>query len=155
MIELQILKDSLEKKKGILVQIEDENKNQENVLKADPVSFDDFEAVVDKKTVLIDELNKIDQGFESVYERIKDTLLANKDQFKKEIESLKSLISDITDLSVSIQAGETRNKSLVEKFFTKSREDLQAERIRAKSTYDYMNRNAGQEVEPRFMDTKK
>ena len=93
--------------------------------------------------------------FESLYDRIKDNLIANKDQFKLEIEGFKDLISEITDLSVSIQAGEVRNKTMVEKFFAKSREDLQAERIRAKSAYDFMNRNTNQEVEPRFMDTKK
>jgi len=155
MIELQILKDSLAKKKTILVQIEDENKTQENVLKTEPVSFDEFEATVDKKTELIDELNKLDQGFESVYDRIKESLIAQKENFKADIEDLKILVSDITDLSVSIQAQEARNKSLVEKFFKKSREDIQAERIRAKSTYDFMNRMSNQEVEPRFMDTKK
>jgi len=155
MIELQILKDSLAKKKRILVQIEDENKVQENILKTNPVSFDEFEATIDKKTELIDELNKLDQGFESVYDRIKESLVAQKENFKADIEDLKVLVSDITDLSVSIQAQEARNKSLVEKFFKKSREDIQAERIRAKSTYDFMNRMTNQEVEPRFMDTKK
>lgn len=155
MVELQILKDSLVKKKDILLTIEEENKNQENALKATPVSFDDFEAIVDKKSVLIDELNKLDQGFESVYDRIKDSLLANKEKFKGQIEDFKALISEITDLSVSIQAQEARNKSLVEKFFSKSRENIQSERIRAKSSYDFMNRMSGQGVAPRFMDTKK
>jgi len=155
MIELQILTDSLIKKKDILVQIEDENRNQEKALKEEPVSFDEFEAIVDKKAVMIDELNKIDLGFESVYDRIKDNLIANRDQFKAQIEGFKVLISDITELSVSIQAQEARNKSLVEKFFAKGREDIQTERIRAKSSYDFMNRMAGQNVAPRFMDTKK
>ncbi|MCL2719684.1 MAG: hypothetical protein FWE14_13010 [Lachnospiraceae bacterium] len=155
MIELQILTDGLAKKKGILSQIEAENINQENTLKTEPVSFDDFEAIVDRKTVLIDELNKLDQGFESVYDRIKDSLLANKVRFKAEIEGFKILISEITELSVSIQAQEARNKTLVEKFFKKSREDIQAERIRAKSSYDFMNRMANQDVAPRFLDTKK
>lgn len=155
MIELQILKDSLTKKKGILKQIEKENVNQESVLKAEPVSFDDFEAIVDKKTELIDKLTKLDQGFESVYERIKEELLTNRSQYKGQTESLKSLISEITEMSVSIQAHEARNKALVEKIFSKTREDIQAERIRAKSSYDFMNRMAKQDVSPRFMDKKK
>ena len=155
MVELQILKDSLAKKKEILVKIEEENKNQEKALKVEPVSMDDFEAIIDKKSELIDELNRLDEGFESVYDRIKDNLIANKDQFKAQIEDFKTLISAITELSVSIQAGEVRNKSLVEKFFKKSREDIQAERVRAKSSYDFMNRMTNADVEPRFMDTKK
>ncbi|MCL2051952.1 MAG: hypothetical protein FWG91_09540 [Lachnospiraceae bacterium] len=155
MIELQILKDSLTKKKGILNQIEAENLNQENALKAEQVSFDDFEAIVDKKTGLIDDLNKLDSGFETVYDRIKDNLLANKDKFKLEIEGFKILISEITELSVSIQAQEVRNKALVDKYFKKSHDDIRTERIRAKSTYDFMNRMTNQEVAPRFMDTKK
>jgi len=154
-IELKILEDSLIKKKGILIQIEEENNNQENSLKTTSVSFDDFEAIVDKKSALIDELNKLDQGFESVYDRIKDAFLSNRDQYKVQIEAFKSLISEITELSVSIQAHEARNKTLVENYFKKSHESIQADRIRAKSSYDFMNRMTHHDVAPRFMDKKK
>lgn len=155
MIELKILEDSLVKKKSILMRIEEENKNQENILKANPVSSADFEATIDKKTGLIAELNKLDQGFENLYDRIKEQLVTEQSAHRQQVAILKDLISEITDLSVAIQAQEARNKGLVEKFFSQNKQGIQADRIRAKSAYDYMNRMAGQEVAPRFMDTKK
>jgi flagellar biosynthesis/type III secretory pathway chaperone len=154
MVELQILEDALTKKKGILAKIEEENKKQEAILKAEPMRMDDFEAIVDQKTALIDELNQLDQGFESVYDRIKEQLISEQAQHKEKIAVLKDLIFAITGMSVSIQAQETRNKELVEKFFSQTRQDLQSERVRAKAAYDYMNRRPV-DVEPRFLDTKK
>ena len=154
MTELTILEDSLKQKKTVLSNIIKENENQEAALKAEPVSFDDFEAIVDRKTALIEELVKLDQGFESVYERIRERLLTDRGQYKQKIESLKALISEITEQSVSIQAQEARNKALVEKALTQGKNDLKADRIRAKAAYDFMSRQA-QDVPARFMDTKK
>ena len=154
MTELTILEDSLKKKKKVLSDIIKENESQESALKAEPVSFDDFEAIVDKKTGLIEELVKLDQGFESVYDRIREQLLTNREQYKQKIESLKLLITEITELSVSIQAQEGRNKVLVEKVLKQSKDDLKTDRIRAKAAYDFMSRQA-RDVPARFMDTKK
>ncbi|MDR2547564.1 MAG: flagellar protein FliT [Lachnospiraceae bacterium] len=155
MIELAILEDSLIKKKGILVQITEANQEQEKALSQEPVSYDDFEVVVDRKAILIEELVKLDQGFESVYDRIKDTLLANREQHKEKIASFKALISDITELSVSIQAQEVRNKALVENALKQSRKDIKSDRVRAKAAYDFMNRmGSPAEVPARFLDTR-
>ncbi|MDR0220963.1 MAG: flagellar export chaperone FlgN [Lachnospiraceae bacterium] len=154
MIELQILTDSLNKKKDILTKIVEENKNQENALKIEPVSLDDFDAIVDKKAALLDELGVLDSGFESVYDRIREQLVAEQSEHKAQISTMKALISAITELSITIQAQEERNKTLVEKFFSQSRKDLQADRLRSKASYDYMNRRNSGEVAPRFLDTK-
>jgi flagellar biosynthesis/type III secretory pathway chaperone len=154
MIELQILADSLNKKKDILLKIVEENKNQENALKIEPVSLEDFDAIVDKKSALLDELNVLDQGFESVYDRIKEQLKAEQSEHRSQIAAMKTLISTITELSITIQAQEERNKALVEKFFNQSRQSMQADRIRSKASYDYMNRMSSNEVAPRFLDTK-
>ena len=154
MTELSILEDSLKKKKDILAAIKEENEKQESALKEEPASFDDFEASVDKKSTLIEELMHLDEGFESVYERIRDKLLAERDSYRAKVTALKTLISEVTELSVGIQAQEVRNKALVEKVLKQSREGLQADRIRAKSTYDFMNR-VSLDTPARFMDTKK
>ena len=154
MTELTILEESLAQKKVILARIIAENKAQEKALKADPADFDAFEAIVDKKTALIDELVLLDGGFESVYDRIRDTLLAQRDRYSKNIASLRALITDVTEQSVRIQAQEARNKALVEKVLARGREDIQTDRIRAKAAYDYMSRMTG-DTPARFLDTRK
>lgn len=153
---LQILEESLRKKVAVLKQIDIENIEQERVLKEEKVSLEDFEAGVDRKALLIEELERLDQGFERLYDRIKEQLLQGRAQYKEQIVRLQNLISDITDASVKVRAQEERNKKLVEKSFSNRRNEINSERMRAKSALDYYNRLSGPSggMAPRFMDKK-
>lgn len=151
---LQILEESLIKKTDILKQITAENKNQESVLKEEKVSMEKFEEAVDRKAVLIEELNRLDQGFERLYDRIREQLLEGRAQYQDQINTFQKLIADITEASVSIQAQEARNKVLVEKYFAESRDGIKGDRIRSKQAYDYYRRMSSNTVAPRFLDEK-
>lgn len=151
---LQILEESLHKKIEILKKITAENKNQEKVLKEKPISFAQFEESVDRKSVLIEELNCLDGGFEQLYDRIKEQLLHGKEQYQKQIALLQGLIARVTEESVSIQAQEIRNKASVDRFFADSRKNIQEERVRSRQSLNYYNRLNGGEVSPQFLDTK-
>ncbi len=151
---LQILEESLFKKKDILGQITAESKHQESVLKEDKISLEKFEETVDRKATLIEELERLDQGFERLYDRIRDQLMENRELYQEQIDRFKQLISDITDASVSIQAQEARNKMLADKLFADNRSGLKDDRIRSKQAYDYYKRMSGSIVSPRFMDKK-
>lgn len=151
---LQILEESLLKKKDILRKIIAESKNQESVLKEKNVSLEQFEETVDRKTVLIEELERLDQGFDRLYERVREELLGSREKYQKQIDTFKQLISDITDASVTIQAQEARNKMLADKIFAENRNGIQEDRIHSKQVYDYYKRMSSGVVSPRFMDKK-
>ncbi|MDR2888242.1 MAG: flagellar export chaperone FlgN [Lachnospiraceae bacterium] len=153
---LQILEESLHKKLLVLQQVETENIAQEETLKEGKVSLEDFEASVDRKTALIEELNQLDQGFERLYDRIKEQLLRGRVQYKEQINRLQALVADVTDASVTIQAQEARNKKLVEKAFAGRRSEISNDRIRAKTAMDYYSRLSGPKggLAPRFMDSR-
>ena len=153
---LQVLEESLCKKKDVLCKIEELNKRQEQILKSEEVSEDDFDQSVTDKGILVDELNKLDEGFENLYERIKEQLSAGKEKYKTQIATLQKLITEVTEKSVTIQAQEARNKLLVEQFFAKRKEELQKGRRSSKVALDYYrNMNQSQVVMPQFMDKKK
>ena len=153
---LQILEESLHKKMDVLDRIEEVNKCQEQMLKAELVLDDDFDQCITDKGVLIDELKKLDEGFESLYEHIKVQLSTGKEQYKVQIATLQKLITEVTEKGVSIQAQEARNKILVEQFFTKRKQELQKGRRSSKVALDYYrNMNQSQVVMPQFMDKKK
>ena len=84
--------------------------------------MDELDANMSLKDGLIQKLLKLDEGFEMLYERIREQLLGNKDAYKSQIKSLQQLISQVTEKSVSIQAQEARNKKLIETYFAREKE---------------------------------
>lgn len=112
---LQVLEESLRKKLAALDRVESLCVEQEKLLKAPSFSEEAFDASMEEKGALIDELNRLDEGFESLYGHIREELPAQKEKYKTQIAALQQLVKDVTDKSVSIQAQEARNKALMEK----------------------------------------
>lgn len=153
---LKILEESLQKKLTVLDEIIAYNKEQEKLLKKEDVSLDELDANMSLKDGLIQKLLKLDEGFELLYERIREQLLGNKDAYKTQIKSLQQLISKVTEKSVSIQAQEARNKKLVESYFAREKEQLKQGRQASRAAYDYYkNMNNTNIVPPQIMDQKK
>lgn len=153
---LQVLEESLRKKMQVLERIEEANQRQEQILKSVPVPEEDFDNSIEEKGVFIDELNKLDEGFETLYANIKEQLLTGKENYKEQIAAIQKLIARVTEKSVSIQAQETRNKALAEKFFADKKRELQKGRKSSKAALDYYrNMNQSHVVMPQFMDRKK
>lgn len=153
---LQVLEESLYKKLSVLCRIEDLNQAQEKLLKEDDISAEEFDKTIDSKGELIDELNKLDEGFDKLYGNISEQLMSGKERYKEHIAKLQTLISEVMDKSVSIQAQEARNKKLADKFFSKSRKELKQGKRSSKVAMDYYrNMNQSQVTSPQFMDQKK
>ena len=153
---LSILKESLEKKLEALGHIEEINAAQTDMLKKEEFDMEAFDATVDEKDIYIKELGKLDEGFETLYDRIKEELLENRSKYSELIKQLQSLIGEITDKSVSIQAQENRNKTMLEKYFAKERQNLGQMRKSTKAAYGYYQ-NVNNNVAPDsyFVDKKK
>jgi hypothetical protein len=66
----------------------------------------------------------LDEGFESVYEKVKIALTTNKEAYRDEILKLQELIQVITDHSVSVTADEHRNRDLAVKEFAKQKSGI-------------------------------
>ena len=153
---LQVLEESLHKKMGVLDGIEEANRRQEEILKQEPVSEDAFDGTIEEKGALIEELNKLDEGFESLYENIREQLSADREKYKAQIAAIQKLIALVAEKSVSIQAQEARNKVLAESFFASRKQELQKGRRSSKAAMDYYrNMSQSQVIMPQFMDRKK
>lgn len=153
---LDILEDSLKQKAVILQNIADCCSKQEALLKQEKFSVEDFDSLVDQKDVLIKQLEKIDEGFDIVYARIKTQIADNKEMYKTQIAGLQQLISLVTEKSVSIQAQEQRNKTMVEQYFSKTRKEMRQGIRSSKAAFDYYkNMSNSNMVSPQFLDQKK
>ena len=120
--------ESLEKKVAVLDEIIKKNAEQAALLKEEEFSFDKFDKNAEEKGVLIFRLEKLDDGFESLYAKVKEELDANRAAHADEIRRMQELIQSITDKSTSIQAEEARNKAALEGIFKNEREKLRAGR---------------------------
>ena len=153
---LDILADSLQKKLAVLDKIEDENNQQTEMLKSDSFPYEEFDAAIDRKGELIEELTALDDGFDALYQRIREQLQNNKDSYKSQIAELQKLVKKVTDKSVAVQAQEARNKQLVESAFAKEKSSVKFSKLNSKAAYGYYkNMSKGNVVIPQFMDKKK
>ncbi len=131
------LTESLEKKIEILNEIHKRDEEQLEIAGKVPFSFEDFDKNAEAKNILIYKLNKLDEGFESVFEKVKTEINENKPAYALEIKRMQELISRITDLSTKIQAEEARNKAAIEKAFKSEKEKIKTNRSTVKAINSY------------------
>ena len=152
---LKILDESLDKKLALLKEIEDLSRVQSAMIEEE-AAFEDIDANMDDKAAIIDKINKLDEGFQALYDNIKDNLEAQKKEYKDEIETIKTKISEVMSCSTRIQAIEARNKAETELVFSREKKGLQSKRTAMSITNDYyQNMNKVKNVSPQFLDRKK
>ncbi len=152
---LKILDESLDKKLALLKEIEDLSLSQ-SVMIEDGAAFEDIDANMDDKAVLIARINKLDEGFQAMYDNIKENLEAQKEEYKDEIEVIKKKISEVMSCSTQIQAIEARNKAAMEQRFAKAHKDIRSRTVHASQVQDYYKvANRLNAITPQFMDKKK
>lgn len=151
-----ILIQSLEKKIKVLDKIIESNQEQKEILSQEDMDTDRFEANLNEKGNLVDELNLLDDGFQDIYDRIKDELGTNREAYKEEIKQMQKLISEITEKSVTIRAEEERNRALAIKQFDSMRGNITtAKRSRQAANTYYSNMSRVNTIDAQFMDKRK
>ena len=152
----QILLQSLEKKNKVLDQMILQNCLQERILKEEDLDMDAFDAAIEQQSDYVDELDRLDRGFEAVYDRVREELMQNKEHYRTEITRFKEQIQLITDKIVTLNAGNMRNKMLAEAQFKKKKLAIGSgvSKNRVATNY-YNNMNNLNYVSPQFYDNKK
>lgn len=153
-----IMIESLQKKLAVLDRIIQCNEEQTEILKEENTDWDEFDRNADEKVGLIDQMDRLDQGFDQVFAEIEPLLTSpeGKQQYREQIRQMQELIGQITEKSVSIQATEARNKQLVEQRFTQSHQRFGQSRNSSRIARDYYkSMQQTQFVSPAFLDSKK
>lgn len=153
---VQILVHSLEKKNSILDQIIDQIALQETLLKQEELDMDKLDDMLEQQGKLVEELDKLDRGFESVYDRVRETLISNKEGYRVQIGQMQRMIEEITAKIARINAGNMRNKLLAENQFKEKRKSIGTSLSKTKVAKNYYNSmNNLHYVAPQFYDSKK
>ncbi|MBQ9199711.1 MAG: hypothetical protein IJ141_05980 [Lachnospiraceae bacterium] len=119
-----ILGDSLKRKKAYLDEIAELTIKQGELAAADKFDEEAFGETVDRKETLINNINEIDKGFTSVYDRIRGNLLEEKEAYKKELKDIQTLINSCMDKGSEIEVLEERNRQKLEGIFASERKNL-------------------------------
>ncbi len=152
---LGILSESLDKKLELLRKIQDYNKRQEECFTAGNADISGFDAAIEEKGRLIEEVRRLDAGFEALYAELAKELETNRGQYAGEIRLLQEKVAAVTDMSVTVQAQEARNKKLIEQYFAGQRREIRNGRVASRAALDYYkSMNNTNHVPPQFMDSK-
>lgn len=152
---LALMIDSLNKKIAVLEEITRINEVQKTYVSDDKFDIEAFDGTVEEKGKLIEEINKLDDGFEALYDRVRDVLQGNKADYADEIHTMQSLIKRIVELTASVEADEKRIKADVENQFSKIKQAVKETRKSSKAVSNYYKNMTKLNSEPQFMDKKK
>ena len=152
---VQIMTDSLIMKKSVLEKIVVLNEEQKKIISSDDFDGNLFRDNVNKKAQLVEEINRLDAGFDDLFRRVRQVLDADKVSYSSQIAAMKILIKDVTELAVKVEADEARNKKLVEKKFIELRKGVQKAKTNVQKTNAYYQNMNKFDTSPQFMDQKK
>ena len=152
---LDMLQDSFRKKLEILDKIMTCQKEESDMLKGGSMDRDVFDRSMTEKVELAESIDSLDDGFEKVYDRIREEMIAHKEGYVNQIRALQNMISEISEKNVLIQAEENRIRLEVENYAKRESAALRQRRDNGKAARSYYNNMKKLNyVGSQFMDKK-
>lgn len=153
---LDMLQDSLKKKLEILNRIMEYQREESGMLKEDGMDRDAFDKSVRDKVALAESIDSLDDGFEQVYDRVREEILRNKAKYAVQIKAMQDMIGEISEKNVLIQAEENRLRLEVDNYAKRESIALRQKRDNGKAARSYYNNMKKLNyVGSQFMDKKK
>lgn len=158
---LEMMLRSLDRKIEILNRIEQENRKQRDLLdfpvqekEAEEVFEEEaFQRTVEEKGRLIEELLKLNEGFDLLFAKVQKELSGQWDDYRSQVRTMQEKIRMVTELSSRIQVQEQRNKALVDRYFSEERTKIKiGKRSTASAMKYYQTMNKTQHVGPQMFD---
>ncbi len=147
--------DSLDKKNKHLDEIMMLTEKQTSILSSENIDWEAFNEVIDKKDIIIENINKMDEGFDKLFLRVKEQLADNKLQYAEDISKMQNLIKKISEKSMQIEVTEKRNKALIEKRVNESKQVIKQGKLGNKAAAQYYQKMSKlNTVDPQMMDKK-
>lgn len=121
---IDIMIEGLRKKIALLDQIMESSRQLEQAASVSEMDLDQFKELLDEKDEYVSQINQMDTGFQSLFDKVKEELHKNKQMHKPQIQEMQQLIREITDRTVQIQEMEAKNQLLIEGQFGKMRKNV-------------------------------
>ncbi len=153
---LQIMIECLEKKIDVLDRVLELDKRQLAIALEQPFDMEKYDQSMDEKGVLIDELNKLDDGFTSTYERVRDEVQADPKAYADKVQRMQDLIRMAVDKGVTVEAQEQRGKQAMQSAMKAKRKEIKTVKVSNEAaTKYYKAMSRVNNIDPQLMDRKK
>lgn len=152
---LEMLSVSLDRKIAILSELFRLTAIQKNIASADTFDEDKFSETVEAKGAILDELDRLDNGFQLLYNNVKKQIDENRTQYAEEIKLIQSKISKIMDDSAALTVAEEANKKLIESKFASVRKEIHQVKKSRNTAANYYKTMNNITEEAYFLDKKK
>lgn len=156
-LQIKLLLDTLEKKKELLEALLVYTDQQALLLRQPELDMEAFNQIMSNKKKQIDMITTLDDGFQTSFDRIKNTLLNQPMLFKASINKMQTLIKEVNDIGIGVQVQEERNRISFEAKTGMKKAEVKSFQSHKKAMEKYKNvSNAKKKAEvPRFFDSKK
>ncbi len=141
-VYVDMLLDTLKRKKEIILFLFDKTKEQEELLKDEEMDADRFAATIDEKGVKIDELNQIDEGFDALFKHVEQEITENRMAYKAQIQQMQKLIGEVSELGIQIQALEHQNSGHFKIYLANQRKGIREFHVNHKTASSYYSNMA-------------
>ena len=108
-VYVNMMVDTLERKKTILEKLLHQTREQEALLKDEEMDVETFQNIIDQKGEEIEKLNQMDEGFDTLFRHVEKEITANRMTYKIQIQKMQKLINEVSELGIQIQALEHQN----------------------------------------------
>lgn len=152
---LDMLITSMEKKSSVLDELMAVNGEQDQIFDSGVLREDALDELGDRKGALIDRLESLDDGFESVYDRISAEIKADPKKYASQVGRMKELVREVTDKSARLGAAEARQKEKADRFFENLKKEIRDGRKASKTAFGYyQSMKQYSSPKPNFFDIK-
>ena len=154
---INILNDTLKKKEEVLLALSEATNSQSELLDAAELDIDAFNKLVDEKEKLLQKLESLDDGFMSLYEKVRDALAEDATPYVDQIKVTQELVKKQTELSTALQAAEERNKAKMAIHLARGHQKMREFRVGSQTAAAYYRNMSGkhQDGESYFFNRKK
>lgn len=154
-VYINVLVDSLQRKSSALQGILEYTKKQEQILWSEAFDEEEFLQTISAKQRFLDRIEELDSGFEVVFNRVNEELASGRGQYATQIKTMQKLITEISGLSMDIQALEQRNKVQMEKVLSSKKDSIKNMRANNNAANNYYRNMANQQYNQSYFLDKK
>lgn len=136
-VYVDMMRDALKRKKQILQGLLERTKHQETLLKDEEMDPEEFNATIEEKGTQIEELNKIDEGFDTLFKYVEKEITSNRMAYKEQIQEMQQLIGEVSELGIQIQALEHQNSGHFKVYLANQRKKIRDFHVNNKTASSY------------------
>lgn len=153
---LEMLAASLEKKEQVLEAMLELTGQQEQILAEEELDMEAFDKLLQKKQSYVERLEKLDQGFDQIYQRVREKIQKHPGKYRDRIQEMQGRIGKLTELGVSLEVQERRNKERFEFLVSASRSKIRNYKVSNQAAAQYYRNMANRfQGDSYFVDKKK